>query len=71
MCSAGKVPVLLLDLLPNVLSKTLSISVMFVLLALSLKPGKLRLNKGLSTWPSFTLEALLQLLGSAQTFEVL
>ena len=38
MCSAGKV---LLDLLPNVLSKALSISVVFVLPGLSLKPGKI------------------------------
>ena len=38
MCSVGKV---LLDLLPNVLSKALSISVVFVLPALSLKPGKI------------------------------
>ena len=33
-----KGPCIVLDLLPNVLSKALSISVVFVLLALSLKP---------------------------------
>ena len=49
VCSAGNVPVLLLDLLPNMLSKALSIYVVFVLLALSLKPGKMRLNKGFYT----------------------
>ena len=47
VCSAGKVPVLLLDLLPNVLSKASSIYAVFVLLDLGLKPGKMRLNKGL------------------------
>ena len=49
VCSAGKVPVLLLDLLPNVLSKASSIYAVFVLLDLGLKPGKMRLNKGLYT----------------------
>ena len=46
MCSAGKVPVLLLDLLPNMLSKALSIYVVFVLLALSLQPGKMLYTPG-------------------------
>ena len=73
VCSAGKVPVLLLDLLPNVFSKASSIAVVLVLLALGLKPGKMRLNKGLYT-AYIALDApkaLLQLLNSAQTFEVL
>ena len=74
MCSAALF-CYILDLLPNVLSKSLSISVVFVLLALSLKPGKMGLNKGFyMAWlliRNFTCaRALLQLLGSAQTFEV-
>ena len=67
-----KSPCLLLDLLPNVLRKASSMSVVFVLLALSLKPGKIGSTKALHGLASLaTPEALLQLLGSAQTFEVL